>query len=115
MGVEVNTASRQLLAYVSGLGPKLAKGIVDYRNEHGPFTSREELKNIPRLGPKAFEQAAGFLRIQDGGNPLDRSAVHPESYNIIYAMARDLGCGADDLMRDGDLRTEDRSFALCDR
>ncbi len=104
VGVEVNTASKQLLTYVSGLGPQLAKGIVNYRNEHGPFTSREELKKIPRLGPKAFEQAAGFLRIQDGGNPLDRSAVHPESYHIVYAMARDIGCGAEDLMRDGDLR-----------
>jgi len=104
VGVEVNTASRQLLTYVSGLGPQLAKGIVNYRNEHGPFTSREELKKIPRLGPKAFEQAAGFLRIQDGEILLDRSAVHPESYHIVYAMARDIGCGADDLMRDGDLR-----------
>ena len=116
VGVEVNTASRQLLTYVSGLGPKLAKGIVEYRNEHGPFTSREELKKIPRLGPKAFEQAAGFLRIQDGGNPLDRSAVHPESYHIIYAMARDLGCGADDLMRNGDLRREiDLSLYVTDK
>ncbi|MDA8325762.1 MAG: Tex family protein [Nitrospiraceae bacterium] len=105
VGVEVNTASRQLLTYVSGLGPQLAKAIVEYRNEHGPFVSREGLKKVPRLGPKAFEQAAGFLRIRDGGNPLDRSAVHPESYHIIYAMARDTGCGADDLMRDGDLRT----------
>jgi uncharacterized protein len=104
VGVEVNTASRQLLSYVSGLGPQLAKGIVNYRNEHGPFKSREELKKIPRLGPKAFEQAAGFLRIQDGENPLDRSAVHPESYHIVYAMARDIGCGAEDLMRDVDLR-----------
>ncbi len=105
VGVEVNTASRQLLTYVSGLGPQLAKAIVEYRNEHGPFVSREGLKKVPRLGPKAFEQAAGFLRIRDGGNPLDRSAVHPESYHIIYAMARDTGCGADALMRDGDLRT----------
>ncbi len=116
VGVEVNTASRQLLRYVSGLGPQLAKGIVEYRNEHGPFTSREELKKIPRLGPKAFEQAAGFLRIRDGGNPLDRSAVHPESYHIVYAMARDLGCGAEDLMRDGDLRRKiDLSRYVTDR
>ncbi|MGD0884092.1 MAG: Tex family protein [Thermodesulfovibrionales bacterium] len=116
VGVEVNTASRQLLTYVSGLGPQLAKGIVNYRNEHGPFTSREELKKIPRLGPKAFEQAAGFLRIQDGENPLDRSAVHPESYHIIYAMARDIGCGAGDLMRDGELRRKiDLSLYVTDK
>ncbi len=104
VGVEVNTASKQLLTYVSGLGPQLAKGIVAYRNEHGPFQSREGLKQIPRLGPKAFEQAAGFLRIRDGENPLDRSAVHPESYPIVDAMARDLGCSVLDLMRDEKLR-----------
>jgi uncharacterized protein len=104
VGVEVNTASKQLLTYVSGLGPQLAKGIVEYRNEHGPFKSREELNQIPRLGPKAFEQAAGFLRIRDGENPLDRSAVHPESYPIVDAMARDLGCSVLDLMRDEKLR-----------
>jgi uncharacterized protein len=104
VGVEVNTASKQLLTYVSGLGPQLAKGIVEYRNEHGPFQSREGLKQIPRLGPKAFEQAAGFLRIRDGENPLDRSAVHPESYFIVDAMARDLVCSVLDLMRDEKLR-----------
>ena len=104
VGVEVNTASRQLLTYVSGLGPRLAKAIVEYRDENGPFVSREGLKKVPRLGPKAFEQAAGFLRIQDGENPLDRSAVHPESYQIIYSMARDIGCEAEDLIRDGALR-----------
>ncbi|MBF0559513.1 MAG: RNA-binding transcriptional accessory protein [Nitrospirae bacterium] len=104
VGVEVNTASKQLLTYVSGLGPQLAKGIVEYRNEHGPFTSREDLKKVPRLGPKAFEQAAGFLRIPRGDNPLDGSAVHPESYHIIGDMARDIGCTVDDLMRDEDLR-----------
>jgi uncharacterized protein len=104
VGVEVNTASKQLLTYVSGLGPQLAKGIVEFRNEHGPFRSREGLKKIPRLGPKAFEQAAGFLRIRDGENPLDRSAVHPESYPIVDAMARDLGCSVLDLMGDEDLR-----------
>lgn len=104
VGVEVNTASRQLLTYVSGLGPQLAKGIVEYRNEHGPFGSRDELKKIPRLGPKAFEQAAGFLRIRDGENPLDRSAVHPESYHIIDAMAKDLDCSVVDLMKDDSLR-----------
>jgi uncharacterized protein len=104
VGVEVNTASKQLLTYVSGLGPQLARGIVEYRNEHGPFRSREELKQVPRLGPKAFEQAAGFLRIRDGENPLDRSAVHPESYPIVDAMARDLGCSVLDLMQDEKLR-----------
>ncbi|MGZ3534574.1 MAG: helix-hairpin-helix domain-containing protein, partial [Thermodesulfobacteriota bacterium] len=104
VGVEVNTASKQLLTYVSGLGPQLAKGIIEYRNQNGPFRSREELKQVPRLGPKAFEQAAGFLRIRDGENPLDRSAVHPESYPIVYAMAGDLGCLVLDLMRDEKLR-----------
>jgi uncharacterized protein len=104
VGVEVNTASKQLLTYVSGLGPQLAKGIVEYRNEVGPFKSREELKQVPRLGPKAFEQAAGFLRIRDGENPLDRSAVHPESYPIVDAMARDLSCSVLDLMGDEKLR-----------
>jgi len=104
VGVEVNTASKQLLTYVSGLGPQLAKGIVEYRNEHGPFRSRENLKQVSRLGPKAFEQAAGFLRIRDGENPLDRSAVHPESYPIVDAMATDLGCSVLDLMRDEKLR-----------
>jgi uncharacterized protein len=98
VGVEVNTASKQLLTYVSGLGPQLAKGIVDYRNEHGPYRSREELRQVPRLGPKAFEQAAGFLRIRDGENPLDGSAVHPESYPVVDAMARDLGCSVLDLI-----------------
>jgi uncharacterized protein len=104
VGVEVNTASKQLLTYVSGLGPQLAKGIVEYRNEYGPFKSRGELKQVPRLGPKAFEQAAGFLRIRDGENPLDRSAVHPESYPIVDAMARDLSCSVLDLMGDEKLR-----------
>jgi uncharacterized protein len=104
VGVEVNTASKQILTYVSGLGPQLAKAIVGYRNEHGPFGSRERLKKVPRLGPKAFEQAAGFLRIREAGNPLDASAVHPESYPIVEAMARDLACSVADLMRTGDLR-----------
>ena len=104
VGVEVNTASKQLLTYVSGLGPQLAKGIVEYRNESGPFKSRNELRKVPRLGPKAFEQAAGFLRIQDGENPLDRSAVHPESYHIVDAMARDLGSSVFELMKDEGLR-----------
>jgi uncharacterized protein len=104
VGVEVNTASKQLLTYVSGLGPQLAKGIVEHRNESGPFRSREELKKVPRLGPKAFEQAAGFLRISEGENPLDRSAVHPESYPIVDTMATDLGCSVLDLMHDEKLR-----------
>lgn len=104
VGVEVNTASKQLLTYVSGLGPQLAKGIVEYRNQQGPFRSREELKKVPRLGPKAFEQAAGFLRIHDAENPLDKSAVHPESYHIVDAMAQDKGCSVLDLMSADDLR-----------
>jgi uncharacterized protein len=104
VGVEVNTASKQLLTYVSGLGPQLGKGIVEYRNEHGPFRSRQALKQVPRLGPKAFEQAAGFLRIRDGESPLDRSAVHPESYPIVDVMARDLGCSVLDLMHDEKLQ-----------
>lgn len=106
VGVEVNTSSRQLLTYVSGLGPQLAKSVVDFRNEHGPFHSREDLMKVPRLGPKAFEQAAGFLRIMDGENPLDRSAVHPESYHIVDRMAGDLGCSVQDLMRDNGLRKQ---------
>ena len=104
VGVEVNTASKQLLTYVSGLGPQLAKNIVAYRNENGPFRSREELKKVSRLGPKAFEQAAGFLRIRGGENPLDASAVHPESYPIVDKMASDLDCSLEDLMRDENLR-----------
>jgi len=104
VGVEVNTASKQLLTYVSGLGPQLAKAIVAYRNEHGPFDAREKLKKVPRLGPKAFEQAAGFLRIHEAKNPLDASAVHPESYPIVEAMARDLGCSLNDMMKNEGLR-----------
>ncbi len=104
VGVEVNTASRQLLTYVSGLGPSLAKKIVEYRDEKGPFTSRKELKKVPRLGDKAFEQAAGFLRIRDGNHPLDASAVHPESYHVVDKMAANLGCSARDLILKSDLR-----------
>lgn len=100
VGVELNTASKELLAYVSGLGPSLAGKIVSFRNENGPFKSRKDLLKVPRLGPKAFEQCAGFLRIRDGAHPLDSSAVHPESYDIVEAMARDLGCTIDDLLRD---------------
>ena len=91
VGVEVNTASRELLSHVSGLGPGLAKAIVEYRNSYGPFASRESLKKVPRLGPRAFEQAAGFLRIREGTHPLDASAVHPESYLVVEAIAKDLG------------------------
>jgi len=98
VGVEVNTASEQLLTYVSGLGPQLATNIVAYRNEHGPLSCREDLKRVPRLGPKAFEQAAGFLRIRNGKNPLDASAVHPESYPLVEAMARDMACTVQDLL-----------------
>jgi uncharacterized protein len=104
VGVELNTASKQLLAYVSGLGPALAENIVAYRNAHGPFKSRAGLKEVPRLGPKAFEQAAGFLRIRDGAQPLDASAVHPESYPIVDQMARDVICSVNDLMRDAGRR-----------
>ena len=104
VGVELNTASKQLMAYVSGLGPALAANIVNYRNENGPFKSRAELKKVPRLGEKAFEQAAGFLRLRDGKHPLDASAVHPESYEIVDRMAKDLNCTVSDLMRDAGLR-----------
>jgi protein Tex len=104
VGVEVNRASVQLLTYVSGLGPQLAKNIVAYRDEHGAFTSRDGLKQVRRLGPKAFEQCAGFLRIKDGDNPLDASAVHPESYAVVQTMAQDLGCSVMDLMVDEGLR-----------
>ncbi|HSH95834.1 MAG TPA: Tex family protein [Roseimicrobium sp.] len=100
VGVELNTASKQLLSYVSGLGPALAASILAHRNENGPFKSRAELKGVARLGPKAFEQAAGFLRIRDGEHPLDGSAVHPESYGIVDAMAKDLGCSVKDLLTD---------------
>ena len=94
VGVEVNSASPQLLAYVSGLGAQLAGNIVAYREDKGPFRSREALKKVPRLGPRAFQQSAGFLRISGGQNPLDASAVHPESYHIVEKMAGDLGCSA---------------------
>ena len=106
IGVQVNTASQQLLAYVSGLGPTLAKNVIIYRNENGPFLSRKDLKKVPRLGSKAFELAAGFLRIDNSENPLDASTVHPESYHIVDRMARDLGCGITDLIRRDDLRRQ---------
>jgi uncharacterized protein len=104
VGVEVNTASVPLLAQVSGLGPKLAENVVEYRNEHGAFERRAELRKVPRLGPKAFEQAAGFLRIRGGEDPLDGSAVHPERYDVVRRMASDLGCTVADLIRNADLR-----------
>jgi len=105
VGVKVNTASQQLLTYVSGLGPALAKNVIAHRNENGPFRSRADLKKVPRLGPKAFELAAGFLRIDNAENPLDASAVHPESYHIVDCMARDMGCSVADLIRSKDLRS----------
>ncbi len=104
VGVEVNTASKELLSYVSGLGPQLAKGIVEYRNQHGAFKDRIALRKVPRLGDKAFEQCAGFLRIRDSANPLDWSAVHPESYPIVEQFAKDLGCTVIDLMIRAELR-----------
>jgi len=104
VGVEVNTASKQLLSYVSGIGAGLAQNIIDYRNEHGAFKSREELKKVSRFGPKAYEQAAGFLRIRNSKNPLDKSAVHPESYPIVKKMAKSLGVSVEDLINDEALR-----------
>jgi protein Tex len=104
VGVEVNTASKQILTYVSGIGPVLGKNIIEYRNEKGPFKSRQELKKVPRLGPKAFEQAAGFLRIRDAENPLDSSAIHPENYALVSRMSRDLNCSVRELMRDAGLQ-----------
>ncbi|HEV8715756.1 MAG TPA: Tex family protein [Candidatus Binatia bacterium] len=104
VGVEVNTASEQLLTYISGLGPQLAHNIVAYRDEHGPLSSRQELLDVQRLGPKAFEQSAGFLRIRNGKHPLDSSAVHPERYVLVETMARDSGCSVTDLLRDEKLQ-----------
>lgn len=104
VGVEVNTASKQLLTYVSGLGPQLAQNIVDYRNTHGAFRSRSQLRQVPRLGEKAFEQAAGFLRIRGAANPLDTSAVHPESYHIVEQMATDLNTTVANLIQHEQLR-----------
>lgn len=104
VGVNLNTASRWLLTYVSGLGPTLAQNIVRYRRENGPFRSRRELLKVPRLGAKAFEQAAGFLRIKGGDEPLDNSAVHPERYALVEQMARDNKCSVAELMHDKALR-----------
>jgi uncharacterized protein len=106
VGVEVNTASLELLTYVSGLGPALAKNIIAHRNEHGPFAGRRHLLKVPRLGAKAFEQCAGFLRIQGAKNPLDCSAVHPEQYAIVEQMAKDSGCTVLDLMQQEDVRKQ---------
>jgi uncharacterized protein len=105
VGVELNQASKELLTYVSGLGPQLARNIVAHRDAHGPFRSRARLRDVPRLGPKAFEQCAGFLRIRDGEHPLDASAVHPESYPVVEAMASDLGGTVADLLSDGTWRS----------
>lgn len=104
IGVELNTASKQILAYISGLGPQLAQNIVEYRNKNGAFKRRNDLKKIPRLGEKAFEQAAGFLRIRNAEHPLDSSAVHPERYSLVEKMAKDLNCKLEDLMKDDQLR-----------
>lgn len=104
VGVNVNTASRHLLTYVSGLGPVLAQNIVDYRTANGPFRSRRELLKVPRMGAKAFEQSAGFLRIPQAANPLDNSAVHPESYHIVEQMANDLHCTVDELIKEKSIR-----------
>lgn len=106
VGVNVNTASKHLLTYVSGLGPTLAQNIVDYRTENGPFESRRQLLKVPRMGSKAYEQCAGFLRIPQAKNPLDNSAVHPESYPIVEQMAKDLNCTVADLIKDKELRSK---------
>lgn len=103
VGVELNTASQQLLSYVSGVGPALASNIIDYREEHGGFRNRKQLHEVPRLGDKAFEQCAGFLRIHDGDNPLDQSAVHPESYHIVEKMAKQLGVKVKELIGNKEL------------
>ncbi len=106
VGINLNTASKHLLNYVSGLGPVLAQNIVDYRSENGPFQNRKTLKKVARLGDKAFEQCAGFLRIRDGKNPLDNTAVHPERYTLVEQMAADLGVQVTDLIQRADLRKQ---------
>jgi uncharacterized protein len=105
VGVELNTASAHLLGYVSGLNSRTAQGIVEFRNQNGPFKSRNELLKVPGLGPKAFEQAAGFLRIRNGAHPLDASAVHPERYDLVDKMATDLGCSVGELLQNPTRRT----------
>ena len=102
VGVDLNTASPELLNYVSGLGPVLAGNIIAFRSENGPFNDRRQLLKVPRLGPKAFQQAAGFLRIKGGKNPLDSSAVHPEAYPVVHKMTSDLGCKVDELIGNTD-------------
>ncbi|MBQ1874606.1 MAG: helix-hairpin-helix domain-containing protein, partial [Paludibacteraceae bacterium] len=104
VGVDVNTASPYLLTYISGLGPVLAQNIVQYRATNGAFRNRKALMKVPKMGAKTFEQAAGFLRVSDGDNPLDNSAVHPERYALVERMARDLQCTVEDLMHNGELR-----------
>lgn len=106
VGVNVNTASKHLLTYISGLGPALAKNIVDYRTEHGAFKNRKELLKVPRMGEKTYEQCAGFLRIQGGKNPLDNSAVHPESYTVVERMAEDLNCTIEELISNKQLKSK---------
>ncbi|MBP7533153.1 MAG: helix-hairpin-helix domain-containing protein, partial [Chitinophagales bacterium] len=106
VGVDVNTASKELLTYVSGIGPKLAQNMINYRNENGGFKSRAELKKVAGLGPKAFEQSAGFLRIRDAKHPLDTSAVHPETYPIVEQMAKDNNCTIADLIAQKELRSQ---------
>ena len=106
VGINLNTASKHLLTYVSGLGPTLAQNIVDYRNENGSFNSRKQLKKVPRMGEKAFEQCAGFLRIRSGKEALDNTAVHPESYPVVQQMAKDLNCNVEELIKDSTLRKQ---------
>lgn len=106
VGVEVNTASKELLSFVSGLGPALAQNIINFRKEKGPFTSRDQFKKVARFGDKAFEQAAGFLRIRYAPNPLDRSAVHPESYYIVYKMAEQAKITVEELINNEELRNK---------
>lgn len=106
VGVDANTASAQLLTYVSGIGPTLAGNLVAYRREHGAFTARTQLRKVKGLGPKAFEQSAGFLRIRGGAQPLDASAVHPESYSIVDRICADLGCAIADLLHDEERRRQ---------
>lgn len=106
VGVELNNASKQLLTYVAGIGPQIAQNIVDYRKTNGAFTSRKELLKVPKLGAKAFEQCAGFIRVAASSNPLDNSAVHPESYHIVNQMAKDAGCSVEELIKSVELRSQ---------
>ena len=106
VGVNINTASKHILTYISGLGPVLAQNIINYRSEKGPFQSRNEIKKVPRMGDKAYEQSAGFLRISGAANPLDNSAVHPESYHFVEKMAKDIGCKVNELMNSEELRNK---------